>query len=439
MTEIYSASGAADSDTAADVVTLPDDNGTLPAEAVDAILQSDAYPETTGYTQSVEYVDFDYHGKPFTQVVILLRPDEPRLHNGREIVLVAGEGGKDNGNAFLSTYEKKEGIGPMLAKRGITFAAVPRLGRWNFFDESGDWNAIPLGDRMPIFTRHQAAYWSRDDYTSHASKGQASATGSDTWRLPVPGSTLYDYMLAATPDAIVEGYRRGAIHALDRIRKKPDDVLLLYWGFSTGGPFLWALCRHLTPAGMLGWATSNTAISYYYTRTLHDRYDWGYENSVLRVRERGRPDFRFYTEYMDDISRERLWQGAQGAPNFKSIEDTMMFFNVAAIAEHAGRLWRSDFLPDEDREAGYAAFVRKIMEPCFPADELGEVAVWEMNGTLDQVIQPEKVDAARAVMEMHCKRYRVARLEGYYHNVLHDTMKTVMRLWLKAIDSGYFD
>ncbi len=424
---------------AEDIVILPDDNGTVPAAALQAILDSDAYPETTTYTQSVEFVDFEMHGRPFTQVVILLRPDTPRLHNGREIVVIAGEGGKDNGNAFLTTYEKKEGAGPFLAKRGVTFAAVPRLGRWNFFDPDGHWDRIPLGDRMPVFTRHMAAYWARSDYTSIASQGQASATGSDTHRLPVAGTALYDHMLAATPDVIVEGYRRGAEHALGTIRKDADDVLLLYWGFSTGGPFLWALCRHLTPDGMLGWATSNTALSYYYTRTLEDKYDWGYENSVLRVRERGRNDFRFYTEYLDDVTRERLWQEALKAPNFKSIEDTMMFYNVAAIAEQAGRLWRSDFLPDADREAGYGAFLHKIMLPCFPADELRDVAVWEMNGTLDQVIQPEKVDAARAVMERYCKRYRVARLEGYYHNIMHDTMRTVGRLWFKAIDSGYFD
>lgn len=422
-----------------DIVVLPEDNGTLPAETLDAILASDAYPETTSFTRSVEFVDFEMHGKPFTQVVILLRPDEPRLHNGREIVVIAGEGGKDNGNAFLTTYEKKEGIGPFLAQRGVTFAAVARLGRWNFFDPDGHWDKIPLGDRMPVFTRRQEEYWSRSDYVSVASQGQASSTGSDTHRLPVPGTALYDHMLAATPDVIVEGYRRGAEHALNAIGKPADETLLLYWGFSTGGPFLWALCRHLTPAGMLGWATSNTAISYYYTRTLEDKYDWGYENSVLRVRERGRNDFRFYTEYLDDLTRKRLWQEALKAPNFKSIEDTMMFYNVAAIAEQAGRLWRSDFLPDEDREAGYAAFVQKIMLPCFPADELRDVAVWEMNGTLDQVIQPDKVDAARAVMEMHCKRYRVARLEGYYHNIMHDTMRTVGRLWLKLIDSGFFD
>ncbi len=62
-----------------------------------------------------------------------------------------------------------------------------------------------------------------------------------------------------------------------------------------------------------------------------------------------------------------------------------------------------------------------------------------MNGTLDQVIQPEKVDAARAVMEPYCRRYRVARLEGLHHDILHDTITTVGRIWLKVIEGGHFD
>ena len=102
-------------------------------------------------------------------------------------------------------------------------------------------------------------------------------------------------------------------------------------------------------------------------------------------------------------------------------------------------LWNSEFLPEADRHQGFSAFVRQTIEPCFPAEELRSVAVWEMNGTLDQVIQPEKVDASRAVMERYCRRYRVARLEGFHHDILHDTITTVGRIWLKVIDGGYFD
>ena len=118
-----------------DVVPVPDDGAVLPAEAVAAITNSDAYPETSGYSKSVDYVDFEIYGKPFTQVVMMLRPETPRLHEGQPIVVVAGEGGSDNGNGFLATYEGREGIAPWLARRGVTFVAVPRLGRWNFFAE----------------------------------------------------------------------------------------------------------------------------------------------------------------------------------------------------------------------------------------------------------------------------------------------------------------
>ena len=220
-----------------DVVPVPDDGAVLPAEAVAAITNSDAYPETSGYSKSVDYVDFEIYGKPFTQVVMTLRPEMPRLHEGRPIVVVAGEGGSDNGNGFLATYEGREGIGPWLARRGVTFVAVPRLGRWNFFaeGESGSWTDMPLGERMPVFDRHRLEYWSADDYTSHASQGQASPTGSDTYRLPKEGSALYDHMLAATPDAMVEGYRRGVRWALAALGLPREKALLLYWGFSTGG------------------------------------------------------------------------------------------------------------------------------------------------------------------------------------------------------------
>ena len=426
---------------AEDSIVLPDDGAVLPASTLAAILESGAYPESTGFTRIIEYIDFEMHGKPFTQVVMTLRPDTPRLHDGKEILLIAGEGGSDNGNGFLATHEGKDGIGPWIAKRGITFVAVPRLGRWNFFapDQSGSWADIPLSERMPIFDQHQPSYWSLAAYTSHDSEGQASPTGSDKYRLPKEGTALYDHMLAATPGVLVEGYRRGVVHSISALGQPRNNLLLLYWGFSTGGPFLWPVVRFIAPDGMLGWGTSSTGIAYFHSRIQTGYFDWPYENSVLRVRERGRPDFLFYTEHIDDELREKWWLTALSAPRFKSIEDTMMFYNIAALSEHAGRLWNSKFLPKSARRQGFSEFVRQTIEPCFPVEELRSVAVWEMNGTLDQVIQPEKVDASRAVMEPYCRRYRVARLEGFRHDILHDTITTVGRIWLKVIDEGYFD
>ena len=422
-----------------EIVVLPGDNEILSKEILANIMACDAFSVTTNFTKKIEYIDFEMYGKAFTQVVTTFKPDIPRLHNGREILLVCGEGGKDNGNGFIETYEKKPGMAPWLASRGVTVAIVPRLGRWNFFNDEGSWKKIPLGERMPIFNRHQLKYWSSSDYTSHASKGQASPTGSDTFRLPVEGTELYDQMLAATPDTIVEGYRQGAAFALKNQEKSREDILLLYWGFSTGGPFLWALCRHLTPDGILGWGTSNNPSAYLYSRASTGNHDWPYEQSCLRVRERGRPDFLFYTTHIDEKKREEWFEESMHAPNFKSIEDVFMHYNVAALTEHATRLWQSDFLPKTDRTSGFAKFLQKIMLPFYPADELSDVAILEMNGTLDQVIQPWKVDAARKVSERYCKSYRVVRLEDFRHDILHDTCKTVGRIWFKLIESGYYD
>ena len=116
-----------------DKVVLPEDSGVLPAHALKAIGQSGAYPETTRYLRSVEFLDFERYDKSFTQILTILRPELPRQHNGREILVVCGEGGKDNGNGFIKTYERKPGMAPWLAARGVTVAVVPRLGRRNFF------------------------------------------------------------------------------------------------------------------------------------------------------------------------------------------------------------------------------------------------------------------------------------------------------------------
>ena len=111
---------------------LPPDNGTLGKEAIGMLLSSNEYPVTSSYTQKVEFIDFSAHGQRFTQVVVTLTPDTPRLRNGRKLVVVGGEPGSEYGMDFVSTVEGKEGPGVWLAKRGITFVALTRVGRWNF-------------------------------------------------------------------------------------------------------------------------------------------------------------------------------------------------------------------------------------------------------------------------------------------------------------------
>jgi len=149
---------------------LPPDTGTIPESQVEEILQGKDFPETTTYTRKLDYVDFTDNGAQFTQVVLRLDPAKPLLHNGKKVILVATEEGSSSLNGFVTTDEGKEGIGVWLAKRGVTFIALNRVGRWNFFapDRSGLWTSIPLNDRMPIFSQHQKAYWSTEDWISKA-------------------------------------------------------------------------------------------------------------------------------------------------------------------------------------------------------------------------------------------------------------------------------
>lgn len=51
------------------------------------------------------------------------------MRNGRKLVVVGAEPGSEYGMDFLETVEGKEGMGIWLAKRGITFIALTRVGR----------------------------------------------------------------------------------------------------------------------------------------------------------------------------------------------------------------------------------------------------------------------------------------------------------------------
>ena len=64
----------------------------------------------------------------------------------------------------------------------------------------------------------------------------------------------------------------------------------------------------------------------------------------------------------------------------------------------------------------------------------------EAYGTVDEAIPPRTVDAHREVMEPYARKYRVARLEGMHHYLFtQESIKVVGTLWLRFIDSGYFD
>ncbi len=428
---------------AAQAWKLPPDNGTISKDEATEILSGNDWPETTSYTQRIEYIDFNSYGKKFTQVVIYLEPKQALVRNGKKVVVVATAPGSEYGMDFIETVEGKEAMGVWLAKRGITFIALTRVGRWNFLaaDGTGSWKEIPLSERMPIFSRDQKSNWSQKDYTvKPASGGTSGATAAEAefYRFPNPGTELYNQMLAATPDAILYGYALG----IDRVlpRSEREKSILLYWGMSTGGAFVWPLARYVKPDGFMGWGTSTTGLAYLVSRAKQGNFELPYERSCLRVRERGIKDFIFYTRHIPEATRQAWYQNALKNPRFKSIEDPMMFFNSGALTEMAMRLWVADFLPAENKKAGPAQFVKNILEPCFPPEELKDLPVLEMNGTLDEGMTPKVVDAYREAMERYCGTYRVVRIQDLHHYLFtQDSIKIVGSVWLKFIESGYFD
>jgi pimeloyl-ACP methyl ester carboxylesterase len=419
---------------------IPPDNGTMGREAINAILAGNDYPETSTYTQTVEFIDFSANGQNVTQVVVTLTPDRPRLRNGKKLVVVGGEPGSEYGMDFVSTIEGKEGPAVWLAKRGVTFVALTRVGRWNFLASTrdGSWESVPIGERMPMFSRTQTAHWPESEYEVRRSgvSGATSASVSAIYRFPRKGTALEQQMLAATPRVFVEGYRL----ALEKAIPGRRSSLVLFWGMSTGGASLYPLAKYYPPDGYLGWGTSSTGLAYVNNRALTGNFTDVYEHSALRVRERGLDDFEFYTRTIDPDTRARWWKAAQKSPRFKSTEDAAMQFGAAALTEQGLRLWQSDFLPAADRKAGFAAFMQAMFEPSYPPAELKRVPILDLNGTNDETLPPSTVDANRKVMEPYAKTYRVGRIEGLHHYLFtQDSIKIVGSTWMRYIESGYFD
>lgn len=419
---------------------LPPDNGTLGRDAILAILAAREYPESSSFTRRIEFIDFTAHGQRFTQVVVILTPDRPRLRNGRRLVVVGAEPGSEYGMDFVWTVEGRDGPGVWLAKRGVTFVALTRVGRWNFLAPTGDgsWESVPIGERMPIFSREQKAHWNTGDFEVRRTgpAGVTTASVSAVARYPRTGSALERQMLAATPRVFVQGYRLALEMAIPDRR----GALVLFWGMSTGGAFLYPLAKDYRPDGYLGWGTSSTGLAYVNNRALGGNFGDVYGITALRVRERGADDFEFYSRHVDAETRARWWKGALRSPRFKSTEDAVMQYGAAALTEHGVRLWQSAWLPAADRAAGFGAFLRAMFEPSHPPAELKQTPILDLNGTNDETLPPPVVDANRTVMEPYAKKYRVGRVEGFHHYLFTDDSITVVgSLWMRFIDSGFFD
>ena len=341
---------------------LPADKATLGKEAIREILDGNAYAETSTFKRDIAFIDFDSHGQKFTQVVVTLTPDKPRLHKGKKLVVVGGEPGSEWAWDFLETPDGGEGPAVWLAKRGVTFVALTRVGRWNFFarDGTGSWADIPIDQRMPIFNRAQSAPWSPADFEVKRSVQKEATSGdSSVYRMPKPDSLLHKQMLATTPLTYLKGYRLAVERAVPANQR--ENSFVLFWGMSTGGAFLYPLAKQYKPDGYLGWGTSSTGLAYVYRKAKQGDFSTAYAQTALRLRERGLDDFGFYTKELDEATRLKWWQAALREPRFKSAEDAPMQFNVAALTEVTMRLWLSDFLPSEERKVGLAQFMRDMI------------------------------------------------------------------------------
>lgn len=391
----------------------------------------------TPFKQEVRYFDFDGHGKPFTQVALVLTPERPLTVDGRSVIVVASEGGSDNGRGFIHDNAGKEGLGPWLARRGITFIQLCRLGRWNFLTDEplGSWRDVPLNSRMPVFNRQQRRHWSPEDYETVAAEGVSSPTNSQSCRIARPGSELEAHMIALTPDTSIKGFQL-AVDALVPTEERAK-ALMLYSGFSTGGAFMWALAKRVAPHGIVGYGTSNFPIAYYGSQAAKGKFAWLYDHSAARLRERGTSDFEFFNRDLTEAERTALWQNALHHPRFKSHEDTFMFFNVAALAECVSRLWNASFLPAEERRAGLAALMQQNLDLCFPGEALRSVRVLDLYGTRDEILTPDVARSVESNVGPYCASYRMAFLDGYHHSIAADHVEAYGSLWLDAIQSNY--
>jgi hypothetical protein len=394
--------------------------------------------QSTTFRQDVRFFDFEDNGKPFTQVAVVLNPEQPLIFNGKRVVFVASEGGHDNGREFFLDDMSREGAGPWLAKRGVTFIMLCRIGRWNFLTDEplGSWREVPLEKRMPIFHRGQSAHWGEHEYKVIGAEGVSSVTGSERCRVPRTGSDLEAQMLALTPATVVLGFQRalaGCPEIADR-----QNILLLYWGFSTGGAFLWPLAKRFAPDGIAGFGMSNFPVALFAMRASKNDHRNLYDASAFRVRERGLKDFEFFSIDASDEDRNRQWSEALRSPRFKSFEDTFMFFNIAALSETIARLWFSEQLPEETRRRGFSELLKTNIDLAFPDASLADVSVLNLTGTRDEIQPPDVVRSISAIVRPYCRKYTNLFLEGLHHSISAEQANLFSSVWLEAIKAGYF-
>src|SRR4029077_14221200 len=97
----------------------------------------------------------------------------------------------------------------------------------------GSWDSVPIGKRMPMFSRTQKAHWAESDYeVKHSGlSGNVSAGVSAVYRFPRKGTALEKQMLAATPRVFIDGYRLALEKGIPARQASPVP----FWGVWSRG------------------------------------------------------------------------------------------------------------------------------------------------------------------------------------------------------------
>jgi predicted esterase len=103
------------------------------------------------------------------------------------------------------------------------------------------------------------------------------------------------------------------------------------------------------------------------------------------------------------------------------------------------RLYLADFLPAEQRKAGYNKLVNDLIAAAEPGPALKGLPVWVMNGTLDEVLPPKLIDEMYQALGPHLGKYRIARIEDFHHSIESRQSIVIGKIWLRVIDEGFFD
>ena len=279
---------------------------------------------------------------------------------------------------FISTVEGKEGPAVWLAKRGVTFVALTRVGPLEF--PRADEGRI-LGERAD--RRADADVQPRAEGALAARRLRGEALGRDGRRLGErrARSTAFRgrarlsnrQMLAATPRVFIEGYRLALEKAIpDRAGARsscsgacPPEARASIRSRSTTRPTAISAGARARPGSRMS-----------SDRARGGNFNDVYEHSgAAGARARPRRLRVLHQARRCRDTRARWWKAALKIPALQEHRGCVDAIRRrgADRARPAPVAVRTSCRPP-DREAGFAAFMQAMFEPSYPPAELKRVA-----------------------------------------------------------------